>query len=126
MCSGPFVIYELFVYNLYIYIYIYSEMVDSDEFDKMIRISGKIDKWDTYNGFSSNISFFIQEFLRTKHFLLVFYIQAIEEIDKITRKNKGLKGGESGSKFKRQIKEGIEREVDVGLNNEVRGYCFWL
>ena len=35
-------------------------MVDFGEFDKMIKTSGKMDKSDTYNGFSSNISFFIQ------------------------------------------------------------------
>ena len=43
-----------------IYIYIYSEMVDcDDESDKMMKISGKMDKSYTYKGFSSNISFFI-------------------------------------------------------------------
>ena len=38
--------------NIYIYIYIYThgEMVDSDEYDKMIEISGKVDKSGTYNG----------------------------------------------------------------------------
>ena len=35
-----------------IYIYIYGEMVD---FDKRIRISGKLNKSNTYNGLSSNI-----------------------------------------------------------------------
>ena len=38
-------------------------MVDFDEFDKMIKISGKMDKSKTYKGFSRNIAFFIQEFL---------------------------------------------------------------
>ena len=28
--------------------------------DKMIKISGKVDKPNTYNGFSSNISLFIK------------------------------------------------------------------
>ena len=44
------------------------EMVDFGEFDKMIKISRKMDKSDSYNRFSSNISFFIHEFLQTKHF----------------------------------------------------------
>ena len=35
-------------------------MVDFGESDKTIKISGKVDKSNTYNGFSSNISFFIQ------------------------------------------------------------------
>ena len=34
-------------------------MVDYGESDKMIKISGKVDKSSTYNGFNSNISFFI-------------------------------------------------------------------
>ena len=34
-------------------------MVDFDESDKMIKISGKVDKSNTYNRFSSNIFFFI-------------------------------------------------------------------
>ena len=38
----------------------YGEMVDFGESDKMIKIRGKADKSNTYNGFSSNISFFIQ------------------------------------------------------------------
>ena len=53
---------------IYIYIYIYSRMVDVGESDKMMKISGKMDKSDTYKQFSSDISFSIQEFLQTKHF----------------------------------------------------------
>ena len=34
-------------------------MVDFGESEKMIKISGKVDKSDTYNGFSGIISFFI-------------------------------------------------------------------
>ena len=44
---------------VYIYIYIYIEMVDFGESDKMIKIRGKVDKSNTYNGFNGNISFFI-------------------------------------------------------------------
>ena len=33
-------------------------MVDCGESDKMIKKSGKMDKSDTYKGFSSTISFF--------------------------------------------------------------------
>ena len=44
----------------------YDEMVDFGESDKMIKISGKMDKSGTYKGFRSNISFFIQEFLQTQ------------------------------------------------------------
>ena len=40
--------------------HIYGEMVDFGKSDKMIKISGKVDKWNTYNGFSWNVSFFIQ------------------------------------------------------------------
>ena len=36
-------------------------MVDFGEFNEMIKISGKIDKSDTYNRFRRNISFFIQD-----------------------------------------------------------------
>ena len=35
------------------YIYICGEMVDFGESDKMIIISGKVDKLDTYNEFST-------------------------------------------------------------------------
>ena len=35
----------------------YWEMVDFGVSDTMIKISGKMDKSNTYNGFSSNISF---------------------------------------------------------------------
>ena len=43
-----------------IYIYIYGERVDFSRYDNMIKISGKVDKSNTYNGFSCIISFFIQ------------------------------------------------------------------
>ena len=36
-------------------------MVIFGKCDKMIKITGKVDKFHTYNGFISNISFFIQE-----------------------------------------------------------------
>ena len=35
-------------------------MVDLGESDKMIKISGKVDKSNTYNEFNHNILFFIQ------------------------------------------------------------------
>ena len=35
-------------------------MVDFGKSDKMIKISGKLDKPNTYNGFSCDISFFNQ------------------------------------------------------------------
>ena len=38
-------------------------MVDFGKSDKMIKISGKVDKSNAFNGFSGNISFFIQESL---------------------------------------------------------------
>ena len=34
----------------------------------VIKVSGKMDKSGAYKKFSSDISFFIQEFLQTKHF----------------------------------------------------------
>ena len=46
--------------GIYIPIYICGEMAYCNESDKMIKRSGKIDKSDTYKGFSSDISFFIQ------------------------------------------------------------------
>ena len=53
---------------MYIYIYIY-----------MIKISGKVDKSNTYNGFSSNISFFIRERTSSNQdFFEYFYILAFE------------------------------------------------
>ena len=45
---------------IYIYIYIVWKMVYFGKSDKMIKISGKVDKPNTYNGFSGDISFFIQ------------------------------------------------------------------
>ena len=53
---------------IYIYTHIHGEMVDFGETDKMIKISGKMDKSDSYKEFSIDISFFIQEFLQTKFF----------------------------------------------------------
>ena len=44
---------------IYIYIYTYREIGDFGESDKMMKISGKVDKSDTCNGFS-DVSFFIQ------------------------------------------------------------------
>ena len=38
-------------------------MVDCGESDKMMKISGKLDKTDTYKGFISSISFF-KNFIR--------------------------------------------------------------
>ena len=35
-------------------------MVDFGKSDKMIKINGKVDKSNSYNGFGSNILFFIQ------------------------------------------------------------------
>ena len=46
--------------NKYIYIYIYGETVDFGKSDNMIKISGKVDRSNTHNGFSSNSSFFIR------------------------------------------------------------------
>ena len=42
-----------------IYIYIFGEMVDFGKSDKMIKIHGKVDKSNIYNGFNGNISFCI-------------------------------------------------------------------
>ena len=36
------------------------EMIDFGKSDKMIKISGKVDKPNTYNRFSNDILFFIQ------------------------------------------------------------------
>ena len=51
--------------SIYAYIYIciciYGEMVDFGESNKIIKISGKMDKSNTYNSFRSYISFVIQE-----------------------------------------------------------------
>ena len=50
----------------------------------MIRITVKVDKPITYNGFSSNISFFIQGRTSSDYnFLEYFNILVIEEIDKM-------------------------------------------
>ena len=44
----------------YIYMYVCVEIVDCGKSDKMIKIRGKMDKSDTYKGFSSSdISFLI-------------------------------------------------------------------
>ena len=52
----------------------------------MIKISGKMDKSNTYKGFGSNISFFIQVFPQTKDFLWVF--QHLSNWAKIKKKMK--------------------------------------
>ena len=48
-------------------------MVDCGELDKIIKINGKMDKSDTYKGFSSSdISFFIPRVSSDKTFLKIF------------------------------------------------------
>ena len=62
----------------------YGEMVDFSESYKMIKISGKVDKSNTYNGFNNSISFFINRRTSSeKTFFEFFYILAIEKIDKL-------------------------------------------
>ena len=39
----------------------------------MMKINGKMAKSDTYKEFSNDISFFIQQFLQTKHFFVLFF-----------------------------------------------------
>ena len=41
------------------YILVYEEMLDFGKSDKMMNISGKEEKSDTYKGFGSNVSSFI-------------------------------------------------------------------
>ena len=66
------------LHYIYIYIYIDREMVYYGESDKMIKISRKLDKSNTYNGFTGNISFFYsQNFFRLNIFAF-FYILSIE------------------------------------------------
>ena len=70
---------------MYIYIYIYGEIVNFVESDKMIKISEKVDKSNIYYGFSGNIPFFINR--RTSLdsiFFAIFCILASEEINKQT------------------------------------------
>ena len=45
---------------MYIHVCIW-KIKDLCESDKMIKISGKVDKSDSYNEFSDNISFFIHK-----------------------------------------------------------------
>ena len=100
--------------DIYIYIYIYVcvcvcvcvEMVDFSESDKMIKISGKVDKSNTYDEFSSNVSFFIQG--RTSSDKNFFNISAIDEIDPIlVIMWKRIKGGK-GCKNQRQKRKKME------------------
>ena len=60
-------------HDIYIYIYIFGEIIGFGEFDKMIKTSELVVKSNTYNGFRSNISFFIQgkNFLRQEVFLVL-------------------------------------------------------
>ena len=44
-------------------------MVDFGKSEKIMKISGKVDKHSTYNGFSSDISFVIQGRTTDKTFL---------------------------------------------------------
>ena len=48
------------------YTIIYEEIVDFGELDKMIEISGKVDKSNTYHRFSSSLV--KEELLQTKKF----------------------------------------------------------
>ena len=41
--------------QFYIYAYIYREMVDFGKSDKIIKISEKVHKLNTYNGFSGEV-----------------------------------------------------------------------
>ena len=61
-------------------------MIDFGKSDKMMKISGKVDKSNAYNGFSSNTSFFIQSLFFKLKFLEFFNILVIGEVDKITVK----------------------------------------
>ena len=49
----------------------------------MIKIRGKVDKSNTYNGSTGNISFFIHRTSSDKTFLSFSTFQQFEEIDKI-------------------------------------------
>ena len=84
MCVYVYVCIHIYIY-IYIYIYICKWEILAN-LDKMIEIGTKVDKSSTYNGFSSNISFFIPFFI-IKHFLIFFYILAFEEVDKIKKIN---------------------------------------
>ena len=42
-----------------VYTFINEEMIDDGTSEKMTKIRRKVDKSNTYNGFRSNISFFI-------------------------------------------------------------------
>ena len=48
-------------------------MVDFGKSDETIKISRKVDKSNTYKGFSSNILFFIKELLDLSTFSLIFF-----------------------------------------------------
>ena len=67
--------------NKFIYIYIY--IWKNGESDKMIKISGKLDKSNTYNWFNDNISFFINRTSSDKTFFAFFYILAIQGVDEL-------------------------------------------
>ena len=60
-------------------IWLYGEIVDFGKSDEIIKIIGKSDKSKTYNVFSGNISFFINEHMleeniNTKPFVSVWFI----------------------------------------------------
>ena len=59
-------------YTIYIYIYIYGEMINFCESDKILKISRKVDKSNSYNGPSGNISLVTEELYQTNHFFKVF------------------------------------------------------
>ena len=64
-------------------------MMDFGELNKVMKISGKVYKLNSYNGFSGNISSFILvENFQSKHFFEFFYIQPFEEINKIIENRK--------------------------------------
>ena len=58
-------------------------MIDFAESDKMIKISGKVDKSNSYNRFSGDISFFIIRTSSGWTIFVFFDIFAIEKIDKL-------------------------------------------
>ena len=56
-------------------------MVDFDESDKMMKISGKVDKSNTYNWFSDDISLFIQGRTSSDGYIYIYiyiYIYKVE------------------------------------------------
>ena len=88
-------------------------------------MSGKVNKQNSYNRFSCDITLLIkEEFLQTKNFC-VFYILAFEEIDKIMQKIENIKEVKRSKVFGQETdKERKRSKINIGSSDS--GWSYWF